>query len=141
MSAFLSGPTPPYNNPPIEPQFYKPKRFVISDVTLGQTTIVTTVLDMDYDIGQQVRLLIPSSYGCYQLNEVTGFVINILADNQVEMDIDSSQNVDTFFSGSIDPTKPEILAIGDINTGAINNHGNKWTHRSIPGSFKNISPL
>ena len=133
------GPIPPYNNPPIEPQNYQPRRFVISSVTLGQTTTVTTVLDMDYVIGQLVRLIIPFSYGCTQLNDKTGYVIAIPAPNQVVVTIDSSKNVDSFISSTA-TTLPEILAIGDINTGVQNSQGRVNNITYIPGSFINISP-
>ncbi len=140
-NSFLSGPTPPYNNLSINPQYYKPSKFFISDITLGQTTTVTTTVDMNYVIGQEVRLLTPSSFGCYQLNEVSGYVISLPASNQVELSIDSSQNVDPFFSGSVSTTLPQIVAIGDINSGNISNTGNINLNTNIPGSFINISPL
>lgn len=141
VNPFLNGPVPPYNNPPIEPQFYIPQRFVISDVTLGQTTLVTTLLDMDYVIGQEIRLLIPSSFGCYQLNEQTGLVISIPMTNQVEVSINSSQNVNAFYGASLATTLPEIVAIGDVNSGVINSQGRMNTGLTIPGSFSNISPI
>ena len=79
----IFGPIPPYTNPPIEPQYFKPSRFVITDVQLGRTTLVTTSDNIDYVVNQQVRLLIPSSFGCYQINEQTGYVISIPMPNQV----------------------------------------------------------
>lgn len=138
MSSPIVGPIPPYSNPPIQPEFYKPHSFVISNVSLGRTTTVTTVLDMDYVIGQLVRLLIPPTFGCRQLNEQTGYVISIPADNQVVIDIDSSQNVDPYTSSSA-TTKPQIVPVGDINMGATN-FGRLQNITYIPGSFINISP-
>src|SRR6188474_863791 len=90
----LSYPIPAYQNLPPEPEFYVPRRFVIEGITLGVTTIVTTTEDHNYVIGQECRLLIPSPFGSYQLNEVKGNVISIPADDQVELSIDSSRNVD-----------------------------------------------
>jgi hypothetical protein len=131
------GPIAPYNNLPIEPQNYKPQFFFISSITLGQTTTVTTTANQDYVIGQECRLIIPPTNGCRQLNEKTGLVIEIQSPTQVVLNIDSSVNVDAFQS-STSTTQPQILAIGDINTGAINKgRTNNGTH--IPGSFINIS--
>lgn len=138
MSTVISYPIPAYQNAPIQSQFYEPSRFVISGVTLGQTTIVTTSVDQNYVIGQEVRLLIPSSFGCTQLNMQKGYVLSIPSSNQVEVSIDSSVNVDAFTSSSA-TTKPQILAIGDINQGQINSNGRKNTGTYIPGSFINIS--
>lgn len=136
--SWLKGPTPPYNNPPIEPQYYKPKQFFISGITLGPTTIVTTTLDMDYVIGQEVRLIIPFTFGCRQLNGLSAFVLSIPASNQVELDIFSGGG--DAFTPSSATTRPQILAIGDINSGAINRHGRNHQHTYIPGSFRDISP-
>lgn len=138
VGTVISYPIPAYSNVPIEPQFYKPRRFVISNITLGQSTIITTTENMDYVVAQQVRLLVPSSFGSYQLNEKTGYVISIVSLNQVEIDINSLRNVDAFISSSA-VTKPEILAIGDINSG-VTNLGRTNNTTFIPGSFINISP-
>ena len=133
------GPIAVYNNLPIEPQFYQPSRFVISAISLGQTTTITTTEDHNYVVGQEVRLLIPSSFGSYQLNESKGFVISIPASDQFELDINSSMNVDAF-SASSETTQAQCVAIGDINSGQINTgRTNNLTY--VPGSFINISPL
>lgn len=132
------GPIAAYNNLPIETQFYQPRFYFIEDVDLGQTTTVTTTEDHDYVIGQQCRLIIPPLNGCRQLDEKTGIVISIPASNQVVLNINSSMNVDPFVSSSAN-TQPQILAIGDVNTGQINTgRTNNLTY--IPGSFINISP-
>lgn len=213
---FVSGPTPPYSNPPIEPQFYKPSRFVIDDITLGQTTLVQTTEDLNYVVGQQVRLLIPERNGAIQLNGAQGYVLSVPAPNQVILSIDSS-GYDPFIDTTLvqesivfiirfNPTfigcsnnfsvgdlvlienctgltelngniysvifqnassirigvdsssfppytgggtvtliekgrqEPQIIAIGDINSGIISSTGNVGVSTYIPGSFINISP-
>lgn len=132
------GPIALYNNLPIEPQNYQPRFFFISDISLGQTTTVTTAVNHDYVIGQECRLIIPEVNGCFQLNEQTGIVISIPAANQVVLEINSAMNVDAFKTSTAN-TQPQILAIGDVNTGAINNMGRSNTSTFIPGSFINIS--
>jgi hypothetical protein len=135
----ISYPIPPYSNVPIHAEYYNPNRFVISAVTLGLTTIITTTENMNFVIGQQIRLLIPPSYGCYQLNETLGYVLSIPQANQVEVSIDSSRNVDAYIASS-DPTcVAQILPIGDINMGKINATGRRNTGTFIPGSFINVS--
>lgn len=135
----ISFPIPAYQNLPIEAQYYKPSRFVISAITLGQTTIVTTTIDMNYVIGQLVRFIIPPSFGTRQLNEQEGYVIAIPASNQVEVDI-SSAFMDNFISSSA-TTQAQILAIGDVNSGVTNSNGRTQNGTFIPGSFINISPI
>lgn len=132
------GPTPPYSNPPINPQYYKPRVFQISNISLGRTTTITTVDDMNYVIGQLVRLVIPMAFGCTQINGHVGYVIDIPADNEVTIGLFSSYS-DPFISKPSLSNQPHILAIGDINSGAQNSDVlNQST--SIPGSFINVSP-
>ena len=135
----ISYPIPPYSNVPIESQNYNPSRFFISAISLGTSTTVTTTEDVNYVIGQLVRLIIPPTFGCRQLNESSGYVTSIPAPNQVIVSINSSQNVDAFVSSSA-TTQPQIIPVGDVNTGATNASGRSNTGTFIPGSFINVSP-
>lgn len=134
----LSYPIPAFQNLPLQPQFYQPSRFVISGVTLGQTTIITTTTNMNYVIGQEVRLNIPPSFGCRQLNGVTAFVVSLPALNEVELALYSLGG--DAYQSSTATTQAQILAVGGINNGyqAPNGINNAPL---IPGSFTNISPL
>lgn len=135
----ISYPIPAYSNLPIEAQYYQPSRFVISAISLGVSTTITTSNSMNYVVGQSIRLIIPPSFGSRQLNERQGYITSILSPTQVVVAIDSSQNVDPFILAS-SSTYAQILAIGDVNTGVINDMGNVVTGTNIPGSFINISP-
>lgn len=135
----ISYPIPAYQNVPIRADFYQPRRFDISAITLGQETTVTTSVNHDYVIAQEVRLIIFPGYGCIQLNGLKGFVISIPSPNQVVITIDSSQNVDPYISAMLE-NSCQILAIGDVNTGVINTSGRTNQITYIPGSFINISP-
>jgi hypothetical protein len=136
------GPTPPFNNPPIQPYFFKPSQFIISNIVLGQTTTVTTVLPNNYVVGQQIRLLIPSGYGCTQLDEVKGFISSILSTTDFVTTIDSSQNVNAFISSPPNVINyPQVIAIGDINFGISNPNGTVLSTVTIPGAFVNTSPV
>ena len=141
----ISYPIPPYSNPPIEPQYYIPNQFVITGITLGSTTTITTAINHNYVIGQIIRILIPSKYGSRALNEKQGVVISIPNPNQVVVNI-SSLNSDPFIASPTflpfqSQTPPQILAIGDFNSGAINVTNIQAIPTYIPGSFINISPL
>ena len=95
LTGVISYPIPPYSNVPIEPQFYSPQRLNISDITRGFTTLITTSSVHEYVIGQQIRLIVPSIFGSYQLNEQIGYVISIPTTTSVEVTINSTQ-VDPF---------------------------------------------
>jgi len=133
-----TAPIAPYNNLPIESQDYEPSRFVISAVTLGQTTTITTTTAMNYVVGQLVRLIIPPTFGCRQLNEQKGYVLSLPATTQVVVGINSAQNVDPYVASSA-TTKAQIIAVGDISNGQINSSGRVSNGTYIPGSFINIS--
>lgn len=139
VGTVISYPIPPYANVPIQSDFYQPSQFFISAITLGQTTTVTTTTDNNYVIGQEVRLIIPPSFGCRQLNQQTGIVLSLPAPNQVEININSI-GYDQFIASSA-PSKAQILAIGDVNTGQTNTNGIISSLTFVPGSFINISPL
>jgi hypothetical protein len=134
----IFGPIAPESNPPINPQYYLPSVFDISAIVLGRFTTITTSVDHNYVIGQSIRLLIPSTYGAFQLNGISGNVIAIPALNQVTVTIDSTQ-ANAFFVGST-TTPAQILAIGDVNTGPINAQGRLNNGTFIHGSFIDISP-
>lgn len=140
-SGVISYPTPLYQNAPIQSDFYLPQRFVIEHIALGLTTTVTTQDPHDYVIGQLIRLIIPCNFGSYQLNNVKGYVLSIPASDQVVVDIDSSTNVDPFLpSATVTTAYPQILAIGDINSGVVNSSGRQNNQTFIDGSFINVSP-
>ncbi len=140
LKGVVSYPIPLYSNPPIQSNFYQPNLFVISGVSLGINTTISTSVAHNFVIGQLVRLLIPSSFGCIQLNETQGYVLSIPTSTQVLVGINSSQNVDAYISSS-STTVAQIFSIGDVNTGQTNNNGINSTLNYIPGSFLNISPL
>lgn len=133
------GPVPPYTNVPINPQYFQPSRFVISAITLGLETTVTTSVNHNYVIGQQCRLIIPITYGSRQLNEESGFVVAIPAQNQVVLNINSTNSNPFIASPTFGTTKAQILAIGDINSGIISSTGRSLPTTTIPGTFENIS--
>lgn len=140
LPGVISYPIPAYQNVPIEPQNYQPQRFVIEAITLGATTLVETSENHDYVVGQLVRLIIPASCGCIQLNGAQGYVVDIPSQIEVRLSINSSVNVNQFSSPATDTVQPQILAIGDINNGKVNANGRNSTGTFIPGSFINISP-
>lgn len=135
------GPIPAYTNVPINADFYQPSRFNISALMLGQTTTVTTSVDHNYVVGQQVRLIIPQQFGTYELNGKQGTVISVTSATQVVVNIYSAPFTAFVSSPTAYVTQAQILAIGDINSGVTNSSGRTNTGTFIPGSFINISPL
>lgn len=136
----ISYPIPAYQNLPITADYYQPSQFFISAISLGLTTTITTTVNNNYVVGQEIRLIIPPTFGCRQLNGQTGIVVDVPSSTQVTVNIDSSKNVDAFILSSA-TTQAQILAIGDINNGAISTNGPNISVVAPPGAFINISPL
>jgi hypothetical protein len=134
----IVGPIAPYSNVPIEPQFYEPRRYEIDDISKGQTTTITTTEDHDFVIGQQVRINLPAVYGMYQINGKQAMVIDIPSDDEVVLNLDSTQ-FDSFIAAN-DNQVPQIIPIGEFNSGYISSTGRVVSEINIPGSFINISP-
>jgi hypothetical protein len=142
------GPIPPYSNPPITPQNFQPSQFPITGITLGINTTVTmgnstNGVTPNYVIGQEVRLLLPEKYGARQLNEQTAYVVSIPASNQVTINL-YSLGADPFIASPTflpyqSQTLPQIVAVGDINSGILNSTGRSQPTTNVPGSFINIS--
>jgi len=133
----ITGPIALYNNLPIHADYYQPSRFVISAITLGLNTTITTTENTNYVIGQLVRLLIPNEYGTRELNNQTGYVIDLPDVDQVTLDI-NSQGFQAFTDAGL-PTKAQIVAVGDQNSGYQSATGSSLASINIPGSFINIS--
>lgn len=133
------GPVPPENNPPINPQYFQPSLFYISAISTGLSTTVTTTVNHNYVIGQLVRLLIPQMYGAQQLNGQEAYVTGIPAADQVVLQLNSTKTNAFISNPSYGPTPPQIAAVGDVNSGSINEVPS-MSATFIPGSFENISP-
>jgi len=137
MGSPFPGPTPAYSNPPIEPQYYSPRFRFIDSITRGNPTTVVTTEDNEFVIGSLVRFVLPIANGIRQLNNQTGYVVEIDSTTQFLVAIDST-NYDPFVSTS-DIDQPQVVPVGDINNGVTNtSNTNQATY--IPGSFINISP-
>lgn len=139
QAPIISYPIPAYQNLPIRADFYSPSVFTIEDIDLGVNTLITTSTDHNYVVGQQVRVLIPPTFGSYQLNNQQGIVLEVPASDQVLTSIDSSVNVNEFISATPTIQSPQIVAIGDVNQGYQSSTGTNVSMINIPGSFINIS--
>lgn len=154
--SIFPGPIAPENNPPIEPQWFQPSLFPITAISYGINTTITTGtafgVTNNYVIGQLVRMNIPFPYGAQQLNGQEAYVIGIPGPNQVTININTSIGYNPFISSpSNATTPPQIVAVGDINSGQINSTVIQIQYPPtnltieegtyVPGSFINISPV
>ncbi len=71
---------------------FEPDRFEITAATVANQMVITTNADHRYKLNWFVRVEIPEIYGM-KIDFVIGQVVDIPADNQLTVDIDSRQQV------------------------------------------------
>lgn len=120
------------------PALYVPGTSVISAITLGTTTTVVTTAPHNFVVGQEVAFRIPSipgvspaAWGTTELNSlpntlipgspIYGYVVSVTNSTTVVVNIDSSAftafNTNYPFLSYPGRTPPQIVAVGDVNTG------------------------
>lgn len=113
------------------PALYAPGVAFISSIVLGATTVVNTTDPHNFVVGQEVAFRIPSIWGTQQLNSlpnvlipgspIYGYVVAVGSSTQVTVNIDSSlytaYNSNQLFASFPGEFFPQILAVGDVNSG------------------------
>lgn len=115
------------------PYLYFPGVSFVSALSLGSSLTVDTTTNHNLVVGQQVAFRVPAEYGTVELNTpnslgqpVYGFVTSVTDANTVVVDIssaaftafNSNQTVAAALSGL---SFPQMVAVGDKNTGAVTN--------------------
>lgn len=115
------------------PDLYFPGSSIISAITTGATTTIKTTDQHDYQVGQQVAFHIPNIWGTTQLNElpnaslpgspITAYVISVTDAQTVVVNINSTGYTafvpNQVFSTTSGKSFPQIVAVGDVNTGGV----------------------
>lgn len=113
------------------PFLYVPEDNVVSAVTRGTTTTVTTTMNHNFVVGQEIAFRIPGPYGTTQLNSlpnviipgspVYGYVVSITDNTTFVCSVNSSAytafNVNQPFANFPGLQFPQVLAVGDVNSG------------------------
>ncbi|MES2875426.1 MAG: hypothetical protein V4708_17010 [Bacteroidota bacterium] len=86
-----------------------------------------------------MKVLLNANNGCRGLNNREFLVISVPSATQVILDVNSL--LETPFALTASNTEPQIVPVGDYNSGAINSQGRVNNGTYIQGSFINISPL
>lgn len=138
-SGFASAATAGFMKKVLYPDLYLPgNRYITAISSSGVNTVVTTSVNNQFAIGQEVQFNIPPEWGMVQLNQLKGYVISVTS-NTATVNIDSSA-----FSAFAYPTSavasrgltfPQITPIGDQNSGG-SAPGGVLTSLTIPGAFQ-----
>ena len=119
----VAGTTGSWRKINFNPIFY-PRRRSMAEVTTGTSTVVTTTVTHGYQVGQQVRFVVPAAYGMTQLNGLVGNIIAVNTSttvNSFTVDIDSSAF--TAFSFPLTAAVPfspaEVIPVGEDTATAL----------------------
>jgi len=115
------------------PNLYFPGTNIISFITTGTTTTIKTTTQHNFVVGQEVAFRIPSVWGTTELNSlpntvipgspIYGYVISVTDAKTVVVNINSSAytafNPNQPFASYPGEKFPQIVAVGDVNTGGV----------------------
>lgn len=115
------------------PFLYLPEDNIISAITTGATTTVTTTMYHNFEVGQEIAFRIPTFWGTTQLNSlpntlipgspIYGYVTSITDNWTFVCNINSSSFTAFTDNGTMTSTTllglsyAQVLSVGDVNTG------------------------
>lgn len=153
----LSAQTVPTVKKVLYPFLYLPQDNVISAITLGATTTVATTMYHNFEIGQEIAFRIPTQWGTTQLNSLPNYVIpgspiygyvTSITDNWTFVCNINSTSYTAFNTNPATPsiiglTYPQVLAVGDVNTGGnlITATSSLYPPPSFPTSTNRVSTI
>lgn len=138
------------------PDIYLPGVNVITAISTGSSTTVSTTTNHNFVAGQQVVFRIPSSWGTTQLNSpqdyptpgatLFGTVSSVSSNTQFVVNIDSSSftsfNSNQTVASVPGLSFPQVLAAGDINSGgAVYSGGSLYPSPSFPTSSGGVATI
>lgn len=115
------------------PALYFPGVDFVSALTLGTTTTVVTTAQHNFVVGQEVAFRIPTAWGTYKLNSlpdvvipgspIYGYVVSVTDLQTFVVNINSTGysafNSNQPFASYPGEFFPQVLAVGDVNTGGV----------------------
>jgi len=136
-TALSASPTGAYVKKVLYPFLYVPGVSFITAITTGNTTVINTTAPHNLSQGSEVAFRIPSNWGTTQLNSlpntvipgspIYGYVSVVNSATQVTVTINSSSftafNSNQPVAGVAGQQFPQMIAVGDINSGALQYSG------------------
>lgn len=115
------------------PVLYSPGVSFIDAITTGTTTTVTTTAPHNFVVGQEIAFRIPTAWGTTQLNSlpnntipgspIYGYVTSVTSSTVFVCSINSTGftafNSNQPFASYAGQNFPQVVAVGDVNTGGI----------------------
>ena len=132
-TALSGSPTGAFVRKVLYPYLYSPGVAFIAALTLSSTTTVVTTAPHNFVVGQEVAFRIPTPWGTTQLNSlpdilipgqpIYGYVISVTNSTTFVVNINSTGytafNTNQPVSAVSGQQFPQVLAVGDVNTGGV----------------------
>lgn len=152
-TALSASPTGAYVKKVLYPFLYAPGASFITAISTGTTTAVTTTAPHNFVLGQEVALRIPSTWGTTQLNSlpnntipgspIYGYVTIVNSSTQVTLNINSTGytafNSNQTVASVPGLSFPQIVAVGDVNTGGVAYSGGNLYPSPVVNSVSTIN--
>ena len=139
------------------PFLYAPGEAVVTALSLSSSTTVTTASYHNFVVGQEVAFRIPSQWGTSELNSLPnslipgspmyGYVTSVTDNWTFVVNINSSSytafTTAIAVSASIGLTFPQVVAVGDVNTGGnlISSSTALYPSPEFPTSSNRVSTI
>lgn len=132
-TALSGSPTGAFVMKVLNPYLYAPGVAFVGAITTGATTTVVTTTAHNFVVGQEIAFRIPAPWGTTQLNSlpnstipgspVYGYVVSVTNATTFVCSINSTGftafNTNQPFANYVGEQFPQVLAVGDVNTGGV----------------------
>lgn len=155
-TALSGSPSGAYVKKVLYPALYAPGQSVITAVSTGTTTTVSTTSNHNLVVGQEVAFRIPSTWGITELNSlpntsipgspVYGYVTSVSSNTQFVCNIDSSSYTAYDSNQTVASVPglsfPQVIAVGDVNSGGTAYSGSAlYPSPAFPTSSGGVSTI
>jgi hypothetical protein len=124
MAQIVAGTTGSWRKIPYNPIFYPRRRFV-TKITQAAQAVVTLSVTHGYQVGQQVRLVVPADFGMVEMDGLQATIVAVntttTSGNTITLDVDSSSfTAFAFPLSAASPFSPALVVpIGEDSAYAI----------------------
>jgi len=103
--------------------FYPRRRFITTIIPVGAEAQVSTSVDDEYTVGQEVRFNVSAAFGMTEIDGLSGTITTIVAPNLFRVNIDVSTFTAFAFptAAAVPFTPAEVIPLGEDTAIALNN--------------------
>jgi hypothetical protein len=152
-TALTASPAGAFVKKVLYPYLYAPGVAFIEAITTGTTTTVVTTAPHNFVVGQEIAFRIPQAWGTTQLNSlpdilipgspIYGYVTSVTNSTTFVCNINSTGytafNTNLTFAQMVGQSFPQVIAVGDVNTGGTVYSGGAFYPPPIVNGFNTIN--